>query len=394
MPPDARSIDEEGLRLAPVPFDADAVARIVASSRTPEERRGDLDAQRGANRLGVRRFAELIDGLSGLSVLDEVLDYGERRMRAALAELPDGRWEFVDVLDSAGPRPEQQSPTRVAVTLTIAGDEVTFDFAGTDAQRSGNVNAVSAVTVSAVAFAIRTVCDPTIPANGGALRPVRVIAPAGTVVAAQPPVAVGAGNVEVSQRVADVCLGALAQVFPERVGAAGQGTMNNVLVGSSDGGVGGGRGVEGAWVYYETIGGGQGARPWAAGMSGVHTAMTNTLDTPVEAFERALPMRVRRYGLRRGSGGAGWHDGGEGIVRELEALEPVVVSLITERRVSRPWGLAGGEAGAPGENWLVPRGDDALAFRIADKCTVELAPGDVVRIVTPGGGGWGARSSS
>jgi N-methylhydantoinase B/oxoprolinase/acetone carboxylase alpha subunit len=373
MPPDALTIDEEGLRLPPTPFDAEVVDRIVNASRTPEERRGDLDAQRGANDLGVRRFLEI----GGTEHHDEILDYGERRMRAAIAELPDGRFTFADVLDSAGPRPEQQSPTRVMVTVTITGDEATFDFTGTDAQRPGTVNAVEAVTVSAVAFAIRAVTDPALPANGGTMRPVRVLAPAGTVVAAVPAVAVGAGNVEVSQRVADVCLGALAQAVPDRVGAASQGTMNNVLLGGD------------GWVHYETIGGGQGGRPWAPGMSGVHTAMTNTLDTPVEAMERALPVRVRRYGLRRGSGGAGLQPGGDGIVRELEALGDVTVSLITERRTSAPWGLAGGTPGAVGENWLLPGGDEARAERLPDKCTITLALGDVLRILTPGGGGWG-----
>jgi N-methylhydantoinase B/oxoprolinase/acetone carboxylase alpha subunit len=298
-------------------------------------------------------------------------------MRAAVDALPDGQWQFTDVLDSAGPRPQQQTPTRIALTLTVAGDEVTFDFTGTDDQRPGNVNAVEAVTVSAVAFAIRTATDPSLPANGGAMRPVRIVAPAGSVVAARPPVAVGAGNVEVSQRLADVCLGALAQAVPERIGAASQGTMNNVLLGGD------------GWVHYETLGGGQGGRPWADGMSGVHTAMTNTLDTPVEAMERALPVRVRRYGLRRGSGGAGAHAGGDGIVRELEALAPITVSLVTERRVSRPWGLGGGAPGAVGENWLLPGGDEKRARRLLDKCTVSLAPGDVLRVLTPGGGGWG-----
>jgi N-methylhydantoinase B/oxoprolinase/acetone carboxylase alpha subunit len=221
--------------------------------------------------------------------------------------------------------------------------------------------------------------DPDLPANGGVLRPVRVIAPPGCIVAAQMPVAVGAGNVEVSQRVADVCLGALALAAPDRVGGASQGTMNNVLIGGH------------GWVYYETIGGGQGGRPGGrAGMNGVHTAMTNTRDTPVEAFERAYPMRVRRYALRTNSGGAGRAPGGDGIVRELELLEDATLSLITERRVSRPWGAAGGEPGARGENWLVPGGDERAARRLADKCTVRLRAGDVVRILTPGGGGWGA----
>jgi N-methylhydantoinase B/oxoprolinase/acetone carboxylase alpha subunit len=384
MPPDALRIDEEGLRLPATPIDDEVLARIIDASRTPEERRGDLEAQRGANRLGAQRLAELIRSL-GMDTcdeqFDEILAYGERRMRAALRSFPDGRFRATDVLDSAGPRAEQQTPTRVVVETYVEGDEITFDFTGTDPQRPGNVNAVEAVTVSAVAFSIRAVTDPTLPANGGALRPVHVVAPAGTAVAAVPPVAVGAGNVEVSQRVADVCLAALAQAQPERVGAASQGTMNNVLLG--------GDGDDGRWVHYETIGGGQGGRPWADGMSGVHTAMTNTLDTPVEALERALPVRVRRYGLRRGSGGDGTHRGGDGIWRELEALAPTEVSLITERRTSAPPGLAGGAAGAVGENWLLPGGDEARARRLADKCTVHLAPGDVLRILTPGGGGWG-----
>jgi len=377
MPPDAVDIAEEGLRLPPTRLDEEVAELIVTSSRTPAERRGDLDAQRGANRLGVERMRAVVDALGSIAPLAEVLDYGERRMRAALAELPDGEWAFEDVLDSAGPRAEQQSPTRIVVTLIVDGERVTFDFTGTGAQRPGNVNAVEAVTVSAVAFAIRTATDPTVPANGGAMRPVRVVTAPGTVVAAIPPVAVGAGNVEVSQRVADVCLGALAQAVPERIGAAGQGTMNNVLVGGD------------GWVYYETIGGGQGARPWAGGMSGVHTAMTNTRDTPVEALERALPVRVRRYSLRRGSGGAGAHRGGDGIEREIEVLEPVTLSLVTERRVSSPWGIAGGEPGARGENWLLPGGAEAAAYPLPDKCTVSLQAGDVVRILTPGGGGWG-----
>jgi N-methylhydantoinase B/oxoprolinase/acetone carboxylase alpha subunit len=382
MPPDATEIYQEGLRIPPVRLDAAVTAILVASSRMPTERSGDLDAQRGANRIGVDRMRAIVGalrvaGLGSTEPLAEIVDYGERRMRAALAALPDGEWRFEDVLDSAGPAPAQQSPTRIALALSVRGDQAIFDFTGTDAQRAGNVNAVEAVTVSAVAFALRAATDPTIPANGGAMRPVRVIAPPGTVVAAVAPVAVGAGNVEVSQRVADVCLGALAQLVPGRVGAASQGTMNNVLLGAD------------GWVYYETIGGGQGARPWADGMSGVHTAMTNTRDTPVEALERELPLRVRRYSLRRGSGGAGAYAGGDGIEREIEMLDDVTVSLVTERRLSPPWGLDGGEPGATGENWLLPGGREPEARRLRDKCTLELAAGDVLRIRTPGGGGYG-----
>jgi N-methylhydantoinase B/oxoprolinase/acetone carboxylase alpha subunit len=373
IPADAVEVFQEGLRLPPVHLTPDVEAVLFANSRTPEERRGDLDAQRGANVVGVERLLEL-----GATPLAQITDYGERRMRAALAAMPDGTWSFDDVVDSCGPTVEQQGPARLVCTLTIAGDGVTFDFTGTDAQRAGNVNAVEAVTVSAVAFALRSAVDPTIPANGGAMRPVRVVAPEGTIVAARPPVAVGAGNVEVSQRVADVCLGALAQAAPERVGAAGQGTMNNVLMGGA------------GWVYYETVAGGQGGRPRRAGMSGVHTAMTNTRNTPIEALERAYPVRVLRYRLRRGSGGAGHHAGGEGIERDLQVLEDVTVSLITERRVSPPWGLAGGAPGAVGENWLLPDGDESRAERLPDKCTMRLHAGDVLRMLTPGGGGWGA----
>ena len=372
IPADAVEVFQEGLRLPPVRLTDEVEAVLLANSRTPEERRGDLDAQRGANVVGVERLAGFAD-----TPLAEITAYGERRMRAALADLPDGTWRFDDVVDSCGPAPAQQRPARVVCTLTIVGDTATFDFTGTDAQRAGNVNAVEAVTVSAVAFALRSATDPTIPANGGAMRPVRVVAPPGTIVAARPPVAVGAGNVEVSQRVADVCLGALAQAAPDRVGAAGQGTMNNVLMGGA------------GWVYYETVAGGQGGRPMGVGMSGVHTAMTNTKNTPIEALERTFPLRVVRYRLRRGSGGHGRHHGGDGIERDLRVLEDCTVSLITERRVSRPWGLAGGEPGATGENWLLPGGDEERAQPLPDKCTIRLHAGDVLRMLTPGGGGWG-----
>ncbi|MFO7280952.1 MAG: hydantoinase B/oxoprolinase family protein [Thermoanaerobacterales bacterium] len=375
IPADAVEIHQEGLRIPPTLLDDGVRRLLVANSRTPEERLGDLAAQTGANVVGVERLAEVV---AGGAPLDEVVDYGERRMRAALRDLPDGTWRFEDVLDSTGAAPDQQRPARIRVAVTVAGDEVTVDFTGTDPQARGNVNAVEAVTLSAVSFALRSAIDPTLPANGGAMRPVRVVAPPGTIVAARPPAAVGAGNVEVSQRVADVVLGALAEPCAARVPAAGQGTMNNLLVGGD------------GWVYYETVAGGQGGRPGAPGMSGVHTGMTNTRNTPIEALERAFPLRVLRQRLRRGSGGAGCHPGGEGIERDLLVLEDVTVSLITERRVSRPWGLHGGEPGAPGENWLLPGGDEARAERLPDKCTLRLRAGDVVRVRTPGGGGWGA----
>jgi N-methylhydantoinase B/oxoprolinase/acetone carboxylase alpha subunit len=374
IPADATEIYQEGLRIPPTLLDDGLRRLLLANSRTPGERVGDLDAQVGANITGAARLAELA---GAGAPLHEVVDYGERRMRAALAGLPDGTWRAEDVLDSTGAAADQQRPARVVVAVTVAGDEVTVDFTGTDPQARGNVNAVEAVTVSAVSYALRSAVDPTIPANGGAMRPVRVLAPAGTLVAARLPAAVGAGNVEVSQRVADVCLAALAGPCRDRVPAAGQGTMNNVLVGGD------------GWVYYETVAGGQGGRPTAAGMSGVHTGMTNTRNTPIEALERSFPLRVLRYRLRRDSGGAGEHPGGDGLERDLGVLEDCTVSLITERRVSSPPGLWGGAPGAPGENWLLPGGDEDRAERLPDKCTVRLRAGDVLRMLTPGGGGWG-----
>jgi len=389
IPADATDVHQEGLRIPPMLYSPDVRALFEANSRTPAERVGDLDAQVGANAVGVTRFAEVhrqhreIHGTG--APLDEILEYGERRIRAALADLPDGAWRWEDELDSTGSAADLQHPAAVVVTVTVAGDTITFDFTGTDPQSRGNVNAVEAVTVSAVSYALRAAIDPTLPANGGVMRPVTVVAPAGTLVAALPPAAVGAGNVEVSQRVADVCLGALAEPCATRVPAAGQGTMNNLLVGGP------------GWVYYETVGGGQGGRPGPiphAGQSGIQVGMTNTQNTPIEALERAFPMRVLRYHLRRGSGGAGYSPGGEGIERDLQVLEDCTVSLITERRVSQPWGLWGGEPGAVGENWLLPGGDETRAERLADKCTVHLKSGDVVRMLTPGGAGWGPPSEA
>ncbi len=404
LPADATEVFQEGLRIPPLLLTAEVRELLLANTRTPFERRGDLDAQVGSNRVGLAGLAALA---AAGAPFDEVLAYGERRMRAALAAVPDGTWTFEDVLDSTGSAAADQRPAAVCLTLTVAGEQVRFDFAGSADQRPGNVNAPEAVTVSAVAWALRSVTDPTIPPNGGALRPVEVVVPAGSLLAARVPAAVGAGNVEVSQRVADVCLGALARAVPERVGAASQGTMNNLLIGGT------------GWVYYETVAGGQGGRPGRAGMSGVqtamtntgqaatgqggagtpgmsgiHTAMTNTKNTPIEAFERAFPMRVLRYRLRHGSGGAGSAPGGEGIERDLQVLVDATVSLITERRVSRPWGLAGGEPGAVGENWLLPGGDESLIEALPDKCTIQLKAGDVLRMLTPGGGGWGTPLSS
>jgi N-methylhydantoinase B/oxoprolinase/acetone carboxylase alpha subunit len=375
IPPAAVEIQQEGLRIPPVRLSDTVSALLAANSRSPLERVGDLEAQAGANRVGVARLAELAGRAGDFA---GVVDYGERRMRAALAELPDGTWTAEDVIDSTGPGADQQAPVTIRLAVTIAGTDLTFDFSGTGPQQRGNINAVAAVTASAVGWAIRAVTDPTIPANGGALRPVRVVIPPGCLVGATSPAAVGAGNVEVSQRVADVCLKALAAAAPGRVGAASQGTMNNLILGGHSG-----------WVYYETVGGGQGGRPGRPGMNGVHTAMTNTMDTPTEALERAHPVRVLRYRLRVSSGGDGRWPGGDGIERVVQVLERATVSLITERRVTPPWGLAGGESGAPGENWLWPGGDEGRRVLLGDKVTIDLDAGDAVCVLTPGGGGYG-----
>jgi N-methylhydantoinase B/oxoprolinase/acetone carboxylase alpha subunit len=377
IPADATEIHQEGLRLPPVQLTDDLRRLFSAASRTPVERAGDLDAQVGANLLGVARLSEL-----AAEPLEAVPAYGERRMRAELADLSRGSWHFADVLDSVGGGRGQRAPTTISLELTVDDDGIEFDFTGSDPQGPGNVNAVAAVTHSAVGYAVRAALAPDLPAIGGVMSPIRIVAPAGTIVAAKYPAAVGAGNVEVSQRIADVCFGALAQVVPQRVPAASQGTMNNVLVG--------GRG----WVYYETIGGGQGARPDRDGMSGVHTHMTNTQNTPIEVLERHFPLRVLRSRLRPGSGGEGAFRGGEGIERDLLMLEDVTVSLITERREAGPWGLAGGGPGAVGENWRLPAGDEGAAEPLADKCTVRFEAGDVLRVATPGGGGWGTSSGS
>ncbi len=397
MAADARHIDDEGWRIGPTVLSNDVAAKLFSASRTPIERQGDLAAQVGANRVGSARLSAI-----DVNTFDDVLGYGERRARAAIAALPDGSWQAADQIDSFGPAPDQQTPTAITVSVTVAGERVRFDFSGSGPQRSGTVNAVEAVTISAALFALRSVLDPSLPANGGLARVVDMMIPVGSIVGAVAPAAVGAGNVEVSQRVADVCLAALVGAAPDRVGAASQGTMNNVILGGVD------------WVYYETVGGGQGGRPSGSGMSGVptnmtntsqvptgqlgpgmpgqsgiHTCMTNTKNTPIEALERAYPLRVLRQRLRRGSGGAGSAPGGEGIERDLQVLVDATVSLITERRVSQPWGLAGGEPGAAGENWLLPGGDEARAERLPDKCTIQLKAGDVLRMLTPGGGGWG-----
>jgi len=334
--------------------------------RNPGERRGDLRAQLGANRLASRRIEELCARRGRelvVAAMDELHHYAERRVRAAIAALPDGRFEASDLLEA------EEGDLEVRVAVTIEGDELEIDFAGTAPQHEGNLNCPLAVTRSASYFVIRCLTDPDAPASGGAFAPVTVLAPEGSLVNARPPAAVAAGNVETSSRIADVVFLALGEAID--VPAQGQGTMNNVTLGSDD------------FTYYETIGGGQGACPDADGPSAVHVAMSNTLSTPTEALELAYPIRVERNAMRLGSGGAGRRSGGDGVVRELRVLEPCRLSVVSERRRHAPQGRKGGAPGAPGRNLL--NGEELPA-----KVTRDVRPGDVVRIETPGGGGYGS----
>ncbi|MEX2252161.1 MAG: hydantoinase B/oxoprolinase family protein [Acidimicrobiia bacterium] len=377
MPAHAVTVDQEGHRVPPTLAVSDDrwvegfSEPFVTASRTPWERRGDLAAQIGANAVGARRLEELVEteGHETFSTVSSaLLDYGERRMTAALSTLPDGVFEFVDFMEHG------DRDVAIRVRVSIEGQSLTADFTGSDEQVAANFNAVEAVTRSCLYYAVRVATDPTIPANGGCYRPLQLIAPEGSIVNARFPAAVAAGNVETSQRIADVLLGALAQAAPDRVPAASQGTMNNVLIGNDD------------FAYYETVGGGQGGRPGKPGQSGIHTGMTNTENTPIESLDTHYPFRVEKYTLRRGSGGAGRFPGGEGIQRDIVFEAAATLSLMGERRRHRPWGLAGGEPGEPGEDWLVRRGDRT---RLPGKTTVEVEPGDRLVVLTPGGGGWG-----
>ena len=387
MPAGATEIFEEGLRIPPVRLwrggaeQADVVALLVANTRTPDERLGDLRAQAGANDLAGRRLRELATRMSADALVDAMratIDHSEQLTRAAIRGIPPGDYRFRDVLDGDG---AGALDIPIAVTVTVAGDRVVMDFAGTAPQQLGSVNAPLAVTRSCAAYALRAMTDPEIPANAGAFRPLEVRAAPGSLVNPKPPAAVAAGNVETSQRIVDVILGALARAVPDRVPAASQGTMNNTLIGGIDPRTGE------PFSYYETVAGGQGARPGLQGMSGVHTHMTNTLNTPVEALETAYPLRVLDYRLRDGSGGRGTWRGGDGVRRSLEVLaDRATVSLLTERRRHAPWGLDGGEPGARGRNTLRR---DGVETPLEPKATFAAFRGDVIVVETPGGGGFG-----
>ncbi len=380
MPAHATRVDQEGIIVSPMPAISDGawlpefLEPFLEATRTPAERRGDLSAQLGANEAGAARLEWLVTNVGRgeyARMCSALLDYGERRMRAAIAVLDDASVSFTDFMEWDG------GLVPILVEVTVSGESLTADFTGSADQVQGNINAVRAVTRSCLSFAVRVATDPSIPATGGAHRPLHLITRPGSIVDAVAPVAVAAGNVETSQRIADTLLGALASFAPGRVPAASQGTMNNVLIGND------------RFAYYETVAGGQGARPGRDGQSGIQTGMTNTKNTPITSLTTHYPITITRYRLRQSSGGNGRYRGGDGIERGIRFNEDVTVSLMGERRTTQPWGLAGGGSGSSGEDWLVHR--DGTKERLSGKCTVEAKVGDELVVLTPGGGGWGKK---
>lgn len=384
--PLSQEIFQEGLIIPPVKLlvggkkNEDVWRLLMANVRTPEERSGDLQAQLAANHIGIERMQALAKqfGVPTLFAdMDALLQYSERMTCQLIGQVPKGCYGFEDSLDNDG---FTEKPAVIKVVITIEEEQVTVDFSGTDAQRPGSINAVYSVTLSTVAYVFRCVLGLDIPANSGCLRPIHIIAPEGTLVNAKRPAAVAAGNVETSQRIVDVLLGALAQACPDRVPAASQGTMNNLTIGGWDERHGR------PFSYYETIGGGMGAGPDSNGASGRHSHMTNTLNTPIEALEYAYPFRISRYALRERSGGKGKFQGGEGLVRTYEFLQPAEITLLSDRRVTKPYGLEGGDPGHLGRNIIK---QNELENDVSGKCSIPVGKGDVLNIETPGGGGFG-----
>ena len=388
--PLAQEIFQEGLIIPPLKLvrkgkiDDGILALILSNVRTPDERRGDILAQVAANGIGRRRILETIERYGLAKVVRYgrlVQDYTERVLRETIRSIPDGTYVFSDVLDDDG---ISDRPVRIGVEIEVRGDTAVVDFSSSARQVSGSVNANFAVTCSAVLYVFRSLVDEDIPFNTGLLRPLKIVAPKGLIVNAEFPAATVGGNVETSQRIVDVLLGALAKALPGKIPAASSGTMNNVAFGGRD------PTRERSFAYYETIGGGMGASPARDGLSGVHTHMTNSLNTPVEALENYLPVRIRRYGLRPDSGGRGRFNGGEGIVREYEFLVASQLTIISERRKFPPYGLEGGRAGAVGKNTLIRKGRETV---LGSKINLRVEPGDILRVETPGGGGYGRAGS-
>jgi N-methylhydantoinase B len=385
-----REIYQEGLRIPPVKLvragvtDRDVLAMLLNNVRTPEEREGDLGAQIAACHTGADRLREICAryGLErARRAAAELLEYSEALMRAFLSQVPTGDYRAEDFLDSDG---ITERPVKIAVTVRVHSrgrHMVTVDFTGSDPQVEGSVNAVAAITYSACFYVFRCLLAEDVPAAAGLMRPIEIIAPEGTIVNARPPAAVAGGNVETSQRIVDVLLQALALAIPDRIPAAASGTMNNLTIGGIDPRTGS------PFTYYETIAGGMGARPGKPGVSGVHTHMTNSLNTPAEALEYAYPLRVRSYSLRPDSGGNGKFRGGDGVVREIEVLTDCDATLLADRRSHGPWGLSGGREGAPGSASI--ERCDGSSEPMPGKFSTRLRKGERITINTPGGGGWG-----
>jgi len=387
--PVAREIYQEGLILPPVKLASrgvmsrDVMAILLANVRTPDEREGDLTAQIAANRVADARLRDTVTRYGRrrtLAYASALQDYTAKVLRAAIRAIPDGRYDFEDALDDDGFN-DRRVTIRAAVT--VRGDRATIDFTGSDAQVSGSVNANYAMTLSACLYAFRCLVGDDVLYNAGVSRSLDVIAPEGSIVNARRPAAVAGGNVETSQRITDVVLGALGKALPDIVPAASQGTMNNVTIGGADPRTGR------RFAYYETMGGGMGGRNGLPGISGVHTHMSNTRNTPVEAIEHYLPVRIRQYAIRRGSGGDGRWRGGDGLVREYEMLTDTTATILSERRIGRPYGARGGAPGQSGRNTLIRA--DGLEQTLPGKIELQLRPGDRLRIETPGGGGFGER---
>jgi N-methylhydantoinase B len=384
--PVAREIFQEGIIIPPIRLiSAGEINRaawdlLLANVRTAQERSGDLWAQIAANKRGQQRLQELVaeHGITKINhYMSAMLEYTERITRRLLESIPDGKYTFSDTMDNDG---ISEKPVLITVTIQIKGDQAWVDFSGSAPQQQGSVNAVYAITLSAVYYVFRCLIGLDVPNNAGCLAPIQVIAPEGCVVNAQHPAPVAGGNVETSQRITDVLLGALAQALPDKVPAASQGTMNNVTIGGYDPELGA------PFAYYETIGGGMGALPDRDGVSAIHSHMTNTLNTPAEAIEYAYPLRVLRYEIRNRSGGSGRFCGGDGIIRDVQMLTDVQVTLLTESRERRPYGLDGGQPGRTGQNIIIRDGEEV---QLPGKGSTYLSTGDILSIRTPGGGGHG-----
>jgi len=384
---DSTEIYQEGLRIPPIMLwrrgnlDRDLMGMIIANVRTPEERLGDLRAQKAANETGKRRLLELVDKYSLdliSAAIDKIMHYSERRMRAEIIALPDGAYQYEDCLDNDGISSDR---IRIKATIVIEGSGITVDFSGSSPQVHGPLNAVYAVTASAAYYSIRAFTDPDIPPNEGCYRPIKIIAPEMTVVNARPPAAVVGGNLETSQRIVDVLMGALARAVPQKAIGACQGTMNNIALGGIDPRSGK------PYTLYETIGGGFGARSTKDGIDGIHSHMTNTLNTPIETLEIAYPLRIERYELRPDSCGGGRWRGGLGIRRDIHVIgHQAKLSLLGDRRITRPYGIFGGEAGDNGSDSIMVAGKETL---VKGKGSVTLKPDSIISIRTPGGGGYG-----